>query len=453
MQMINKILWGIATIFLMGGGIYFTFRLKGVQFRFRDMIHSFHKESGEQISPFKTLTIATAARIGVGSLAGVALAIYMGGVGTIFWLWVSTLLVAANAFCESCLGMLYREKDGEFYNGGPAFYIKKGLGRQKLAMVYALLVLVAYILGFLTIQSNTMTKSLETLISIPNVAIGVVIALISFIVIYRGIGGIADFTAKLVPIMGIGYLLVTLFVILKNISLLPSIFYTIFSEAFTGRAVSAGVLGTALIGIQRGIFSNEAGIGTGAIASSTSDSNHPVGQGLVQVVGIYFTSLVICTATAFFILTSNYQNLVLDQVNGIEITRYAFAYHLGSLGEWFLVILILLFAFSTIITGYYYGESNLKFLVPNLSKKNVFLLKLVTVLLLVWGSVASSTFLWNLVDILVALLAIINVYALIALRSDIFASYHKYVQSHKKGQRGNSMIVKRKKGRIIEKKE
>ncbi len=253
--------------------------------------------------------------------------------------------------------------------------------------------------------------------------------------------------------MGTFYLFITLIVILKHLPILPSILKTILSEAFTGRAVSAGFLGTALIGIQRGIFSNEAGIGTGAIAASTSDSNHPVGQGLVQVVGIYFTSLVICTATALFILTSNYQNLVLDHVNGIEITRYAFAYHLGSFGEWFLVILILLFAFSTIITGYYYGESNLKFLLPNLSKRNVFLLKVATVLLLVWGSIASSTFLWNLVDILVALLAIINVYALIALRGDIFETYHKYLQNHKKNQRKDSVIAKIRKKRIIEKKE
>ncbi len=435
MQFVNKVLWGIATIFLLSSGIYFSMKLHGIQFRLKDMIHSFKKKKGDQISPFETLTMATAARIGVGSLAGIALAIYVGGEGTIFWLWLSTFLVAPNAFAESCLGVIYREKDGEFHKGGPAYYIKKGLGMKKLSSFYALLIIIAYIFGFLTIQSNTIAKSLENMLPIPFLAIGIMIALISFVVIYKGVKGIADFTSKLVPIMGAIYLAATAYILIKNASLLPSAFFSIIQSAFSFKAAIGGFLGTALIGIQRGIFSNEAGIGTGAIASSTSDANLPVQQGLVQVVGIYFTSLVVCTATAFIILTSNYQSLVLENVNGIEITKYALQYHLGSFGQWLLIILIILFAFSTIITGYYYGESNLKFLFPEVKSKFILAFKILTIVLLILGAITSATTLWNFVDILVALLAIINIYALLSMRKDIIEEWNHYRQ--KKDSREN----------------
>ncbi len=430
-DIVNKILWGIATIFLIGSGIYFTKKLHGIQFRFREMFKSFtHKEKGK-ITPFQTLMMATSARIGVGSLAGVALAIHVGGVGTIFWLWISAILTAPNAFAESCLGTVYREKDGDFYKGGPSYYIDKGLGNKRLAKIYAVLIIVSYILGFLTIQSNTITKSLEKVTSIPPLAIGIIIAILTGVIIIKGVKTIADASSKLVPIMGIGFLTVSLYIILKNINLMPNIIVTIIKEAFNIKALGIGVLTSFLIGVQRGIFSNEAGIGSGAIASSTADTNNPVGQGLIQILGIYFTSLIICTATAFIILTSNYQELVLENINGIEITQYALTYHLGSFGNYVLIFSIILFAFSTIITGYYYGESNLKYLFPNSKEYQLILLKGITLFLLIYGSVARADLLWSLVDIFVACMALINIRALLGMRKDIIVEWKNY-QTKKK---------------------
>lgn len=428
LAIINKLLWGLATIFLIGSGFYFTFKLKFIQFKFKEMFNGFkikHKNKNS-ISPFQTLMMATAARIGVGSLAGVALAIYVGGLGSIFWLWISSIITAPNAFAESCLGVIYRKKDGTFYKGGPAYYMDKGLGNKSLGKVYAILIIVAYILGFLTIQSNTIMTSITTKIDVDPIFIGILIAIFSGIIIVKGVKKIADATSKLVPIMGIGYLLVSLWITISNIEMIPMILKTIVTEAFNFKALGVGVLSSFIIGIQRGIFSSEAGLGSGAIASATSDINNPIGQGLIQILGIYFTSLIICTSTAFIILTSNYQNLVLENVNGIEITQYALKYHLGSLGEWVLMIAIILFAFSTIITGYYYGESNLEYLYPKATKKHIFLLKIFTILLLIYGSIASSDFLWKTVDIFVALMAIINIYALIKMRKDIIYEWTYY---------------------------
>lgn len=429
---LNKILWGVATIFLIGSGLYFTFRLKGIQFRFREMFQGFKQKEKSKISPFQSLMMATAARIGVGSLAGVALAIYVGGVGTIFWLWVSAILTAPNAFVESCLGVIYREKDGDVHKGGPAYYISKGLGRPKIAKTYALLIIVAYILGFLTIQANTIVKSLEPVSSLSPLFLGIILAVLAGAIIIKGIKGIADAAGMMVPIMGAFYLIVGLFIAFSNISMLPDIFGAIIKEAFNVKALGIGVLTSFLIGIQRGIFSNEAGLGSGAIASSTADTNNPVGQGMIQILGIYFTSLVICTVTAIIVLTSNYQELVLSNVNGIEITQYALTYHLGNFGNWILIVAIILFAFSTIITGYYYGESNIKYLLPKITKKQIILLKIVTLLLLIGGSIAKADFLWSMVDIFVALMAIINIYALFGMRRDIIYEWKEYQQRRKK---------------------
>ncbi len=431
-EIVNKFLWGIATIFLIGSGIYFTSKLHFIQFKFKEMFHGFKGKSHGKISPFQTLMMATAARIGVGSLAGVALAIYFGGLGSIFWLWLSAIITAPNAFVESCLGVIYREKDGAYYKGGPAYYIDKGLGKKKLAKLYAILIIVAYILGFLTIQANTITKSITTRIDINPFVVGIIIAILAGGIIIKGVKGIADATSKLVPVMGLGYLLVALIIVFMNIEMIPSIFASIIKDAFQLKSAGVGILTSLLIGVQRGIFSSEAGLGSGAIASATSDTNNPVGQGLIQILGIYFTSLVVCTSTALIILTSNYQHLALTDINGIEITQYALQYHLGSIGEWILILAIVLFAFSTVITGYYYGESNLQYLYPKHKPKHIFFLKVITLLLLIYGSVASANFLWKMVDIFVACMAIINIYAIFGMRKDIAYEWDHYKRKKQK---------------------
>ena len=427
-DILNSMLWSIAILFLIGGGIYFTFYLKGVQFNFRQMVLSFKHEKKEKISPFKSLTMALAARIGVGSLAGIALALYVGGPGSIFWIWVSSIITSVNSFSESVLGVVYRERDDDVYKGGPAFYIDKGLGNKKLAKFYAFLIMSSYIVGFMTIQANTITASISSYIDVSPLVIGIILAGVSAYSILGGVKGIVNLTSMLVPVMGGIYLLVSCYIIIKNITIMPDILFQILNGAFNFKSFGAGVLSSFVIGIQRGVFSTEAGLGSGAIASSTTDDDSSVKIGLVQVLGIYFVSFVICTSTAFIIMTSDYLKVGFDNINGIEITQYALSYHLGNLGVIILVISIILFAFSTIVAGYYYGESNLKYLNKNTSKNHILLLKIVTVVLLVVGSVIKASIIWSIVDILVALMAIVNMYAVILLRRDVkreFVMYNK----------------------------
>lgn len=428
-EIINKILWAIATVFLVGGGLYFSFLYKFIQFDIKNMFKSFKKDDNSQITPFQTLTMALGARIGVGSLAGIALAIHIGGIGTVFWIWVSSIITSSNAFVESALAGIYRKKDKHECIGGPAFYIEKGLKSRKLACVYAMLVIVTYIFGFLTIQTNTIARSLDDMLNVSPLVIGIVVSLLAALIIFGGVKSIAKATSKLVPIMGIGYLLVGLVIVYNNISIIPEILFNIFKEAFNVKALGIGVLTSFVIGVQRGVFSNEAGIGTGAIASASTDSDNAIGQGLIQVIGIYFTSLVVCTVTAFIILTSNYNTISFENINGIEITSYALNYHMGDFGSIILVLAILFFSFSTIISGYYYGESNLRFLFPSGNKKMILVLKIITILLLVYGSVASPSSLWNAVDILVAIMAIINVISLFYLKDSVSQKLKVYKEN------------------------
>lgn len=425
-EIINKLLWAVATIFLVGGGIYFSFLYKFIQFDFKSMFKSFRKDENCEITPFQTLTMALGARIGVGSLAGIALAIHIGGVGSVFWIWVSSIFTSSNAFVESVLAVIYKKKDKHGCNGGPAFYIEKGVKSRKLACLYAVLVVIAYIFGFLTIQTNTIARFLNDMLKISPLIIGIIVSIISAIIIFGGVKSIAQVTAKLVPVMGMGYLLVGLIIIYNNISIVPDLFFNIVKEAFNIKSLGVGVLTSLVIGVQRGVFSNEAGIGTGAIAAASTDSNNAIGQGLIQVIGIYFTSLVVCSVTAFIILTSNYNTVLFENINGIEITSYALNYHMGNFGSIILVLAILFFSFSTIISGYYYGESNLKYLFPNNNEKKVFLLKILTVVLLVYGSIASPSFLWNVVDILVAIMAIINILSLFCLKDKVYFELELY---------------------------
>ena len=430
-DILNSMLWSIAILFLIGGGIYFTFYLKGVQFNFRQMVLSFKHEKKEKISPFKSLTMALAARIGVGSLAGIALALYVGGPGSIFWIWVSSIITSVNSFSESVLGVVYRERDDDVYKGGPAFYIDKGLGNKKLAKFYALLIMSSYIVGFMTIQANTITASISSYIDVSPLVIGIILAGVSAYSILGGVKGIVNLTSMLVPVMGGIYLLVSCYIIIENITIMPNILFQILNGAFNFKSFGAGVLSSFVIGIQRGVFSTEAGLGSGAIASSTTDDDSSVKIGLVQVLGIYFVSFVICTSTAFIIMTSDYLKVGFDNINGIEITQYALSYHLGNLGVIILVISIILFAFSTIVAGYYYGESNLKYLNKNTSKNHILLLKIVTVVLLVVGSVIKASIIWSIVDILVALMAIVNMYAVILLRREVMRELMIYGKTKK----------------------
>lgn len=425
MAYLNQFIWAVANVLLVLCGIYYTYKLRFIQFDLKKMFSSLRNgtKKVDGISPFETLVLSLAARIGVGSLAGIALGIYKGGVGVVFWIWLSALITIPNSFVESLLSVIYQEKDGQFNKGGPAYYISKGLGYKKMAFIYAVIISLCYLGGFLSIQANTIAVSINDFLNTPKFFIGIILALISFIIIFKGLKSITSFTSKLVPIMGISYLLICLIVIINNISLIPKVFFTIFKEAFNFKALGFGIISSMIIGVQRGIFSSESGIGTGACASGTSNANSPSSQGMLQMLGVYFTIFIVCTSTVIIILTANIDMNSFHNINGIEIVQYALNYHLGSIANIILLLIIIAFAFSTIISGYYYGESNIKYIFKNINKKGLFFLKIMVVLIIIYGSIAKPSFLWDLVDIGVALLAIINIIAIFLLRKDVLIEF------------------------------
>lgn len=418
---INKLFWAIASALIIISGIYFSFKLKFIQLNIKKILSSTFKsdKNTEGLSPFSTLMLTLAGKIGVGSIAGVALAIYIGGPGTIFWMWIMALISASNTFAETYIGIIYNEKDeNDIYKGGPSYYIKNGLNKKKLAIFCAILIIVCYLIGFIPIQANTITKSINEIIYINPIIVGILLCFFSAIIIFGGIKQISHVSNKIVPIMTLFYLLVAILIVIKNINMMPTILLKILRSAFNFKPFFTGFMTTLIIGIQRGIFANESGLGTGSIASSTTSDN-PIKAGYVQMLGIYITTLLICTSTVFIIMTSNYNTINFTDINGIEITQYAFYYHLGTFGNIIIFISILLFAFSTILTGYYYIESNLKFLKPKVNPKQLLILKVITLLFLFIGCIISSEKLWNIIDCLIALLAIINIYSLLKLRDKI----------------------------------
>lgn len=418
----NKLLWAVASALIIISGIYFSLKFKFIQLNVKKILTStfVSDKKNKGLSPLSTLMLTLAGKIGVGSIAGVALAIYIGGPGTIFWMWVMALISASNTFAETYIGILYKEKDEDnIYKGGPSYYIKNGLNKKNLAIFCAILIIICYLVGFIPIQANTITKSINEIITINPIIIGLILCSFSAFIIFGGIKKISNVSNKLVPAMTFLYLLVAGIIVIKNITLIPNILLTIISDAFNFKPFFAGFMSTLIIGIQRGIFANESGLGTGSIASSATSDSNPIKTGYVQMLGIYITTLLICTSTALIIMTSNYNTINFTDINGIEITQYAFTYHLGNIGNIIIFISILFFAFSTILTGYYYIESNLKFFKAKISHKQLIIVKIITIIFLFIGCLISSEQLWDIVDCLVAMLAIINIYTLIKLRHKI----------------------------------
>lgn len=421
LAIMHKFIWAVATVLIIVSSIYFSFKFHFLQFRFGRMFKCLFskKDKTDGITSMQTFLMTLGSRIGVGSIAGVSLAIYLGGIGSIFWMWLSAFLSASSTFCETVLGIVYRRKDGNIYKGGPSYYIKYGLGNKILGGIYAIFIIASYVFGFVGIQGNTITRSAQEIINIPSVVVGIILFFVAGFIIFGGLKKIATFSEKLVPFMTFLYLTIAMFIGIKNATLLPSIILNIIKAAFDVKSFGVGVLSTLIIGIQRGIFSNEAGLGTGSITSSTSNTNSSVSQGYAQMLGIYVTTLLICTATAIIVLTSNYESLVVSDINGIEITQYAFYYHFGDFGNILLFVSILLFSFTTILTGYYDGESSLKYFSDNVKSSELTALKIVSLIVLFLGCILSSTIIWTFVDILTAFLAIINIYALWKLRDDV----------------------------------
>lgn len=415
--MISDIIWPITTLFIVYVGFYYTIYLKFPQFRLIKIVKSLKSKGNENSNTFELLNLTLAGKIGVGSISGIALCIYIGGKETIFWLWISVFILASLSYVETKLGIKYRKKINNEYVGGPSFYIEKGLGKKSLARIYSILIIIAYIFAFISIQSNTIVISLCTTFNINKILVVAILVIITYLAIHKGIKTISKLTSFLVPIMGGLYIIVGILVIINNWNEVISVVTNIIESALNLDGLKSSIIIPIIIGIERGIFSNEAGIGTTAMVTALSNNKEVEKQANVQILGTFFTSLIICTITALIILTSDYQSIGFNNINGIELVSYAFFEHFGYFGIIILTTVIFLFAFSTIVTSYYYGEINVKYLF-NINKSNA-ILKIIVIIVVIYSSFTSPTILWNTVDIVVALISLINIYAMYKLRIDI----------------------------------
>lgn len=387
------IIWSVTSIILIYTAIKYTIKYKFIQLNIKKIIKGIKSKSNNSISPLSSLSLSLAAKIGVGSLSGVALAIYFGGLGTIFWIWIISILVAINTYLECILGVKCK--------GGPSTYIKKVLKDKKLSTLYSILIIISYSFLFLSIQSNTIIKTLEVFNLNTHICI-ILLTLIVYIIISKGVSRISFVNSILVPFMLIVYLLLGIYVLIKNSNNIPLMFNNIIKSAFNIKSI----ISVFLIGMQRAIFITESGIGTSAISSSVVENNEE-NQAMLEVMGIHITTFLVCNVTFIIIAMSNYTEINFNNINGIELVLHAFNYHFGSFGTIILSLITIMFAFSTITSGYFFGENNLMNLTPSTIIKNIF--KILSLLVLILSAYISPKILWNYTDLFVALLAIINI--------------------------------------------
>jgi len=346
----------------------------------------------------------------------VALAIYLGGPGSIFWMWISAFITAAASFVESTLAQIYKKRDGEGFVGGPAYYIQYGLKNRLLAVIYAIFLIVTYTFGFSAVQMNTIATAFDNTLAINPVITGVVLAMVTAWIIFGGVTAITKIVSKVVPLIAIFYIGMGLIAILTNLSYVPIFFITILTDAFSPAPFLGGtIMFTILTGMKRGIFSNEAGLGSGAHAAAITDNQNPTEQGYIQALGIYLTTLLVVTITAFLVMVTDATSLTNHSGNGIELTEFAMTALFGEVGGFLLAISIFFFGFSSIITAYFYGETNLKFLTKK--KFAIVILRLSVVAIVFLSAISSAKVIWSLVDIGTGITAVINLFAILLLSS------------------------------------
>jgi AGCS family alanine or glycine:cation symporter len=394
-------------------------------------------EGNRNISPFRAFSISAASRVGTANIAGVALAISLGGPGAMFWMWLTAIVGGATAFAESALGQLYKLKDGPNFRGGPAYYIKHGLNMKWLGLVFAVIVAITYGIVFNSVQSNSIVDAVGASLDIDSsngtfaAIAGAIIAVAAFAIFAGGAKRISNISAYLVPFMAGIYLIVGIIVVVMNISAVPTMIATIFSEAFSVHSVAGGTIGSVmLIGIQRGLFSNEAGIGSVPNAAATASASHPAKQGFVQALGVYFDTILVCSITAFIILLSNPEYG--SSAEGIQLTQTALS---GQLGQWaihFLTVAIFLFAFSSILGNYYYGEANIEHLTT--SKLALRIYQVIVMAAVFVGAIAALDLVWTAADIFMAIMALINLFALLLLSPLVFALLKNYQKQRRAGE-------------------
>lgn len=435
---VNDILWSyILIIMLLGCAVWFTIKSRFVQFRMiGEMIRLLGDSAGKgekgekHISSFQAFAVSLASRVGTGNLAGVATAVAIGGPGSVFWMWLIALLGSSSAFVESTLAQLYKEKGKDSFIGGPAYYMLHGLGLRWMGVLFAVLISITFGFAFNSVQSNTICAAWEGAFGIDHAWIGAILTVLTLIVIFGGIQRIARVSSIVVPVMALGYIALALGIVLFNITRLPAVIETILSNAFGWEQAIGGSVGAALMqGIKRGLFSNEAGMGSAPNVAATAHVSHPVKQGLIQALGVFTDTLIICTCTAFIILFSG---APLDgSINGVQLTQQALSNEVGSIGSTFVALAILLFAFSSIIGNYYYGEANIRFIT---SKRSVlFIYRILVGGMVMFGALASLDLAWSLADVTMGLMTICNLIAISFLSRQAFLLLQDYVAQKKAG--------------------
>ncbi|GAE37292.1 alanine/glycine:cation symporter family protein [Halalkalibacter akibai] len=433
----NDILWSYLLIaLLIIAGIYFTVASRFVQFRyigemFRLLTDKETVSTGKKtVSSFQAFCISTASRVGTGNLAGVASAIALGGPGAIFWMWVIALLGSATAFVESTLAQIYKVKDGDGFRGGPAYYMEKALGARWLGIIFAILITFCFGLVFNSVQSNTIAAAMNGAFDSNTTVVGVIVAVLTAVIIFGGVHRIAKVTAIVVPVMALIYLVVAFVVIIMNIPAIPSVFALIFQSAFgLEQAIGGGIGAAMMMGIKRGLFSNEAGMGSAPNAAATAHVSHPAKQGLIQSLGVFVDTLIICSATAFIILISG--DFASGAV-GIELTQNALASQIGDWASIFVAIAIFLFAFSSIIGNYYYGETNIEFIKK--SKLSIMIYRLAAIGMVLFGATAEFSLVWDMADLTMGLMALMNILVIFLLGKFAFATLTDYGKQRKAGK-------------------
>ena len=435
---INDLLWTyILIIMLLGCALWFSIRTRFVQFHMlKEMIRllgdSTSKTEGNSrhVSSFQAFAISLASRVGTGNLAGVATAISIGGPGAVFWMWIIALLGASSAFVESTLAQLYKVRGKDSFIGGPAYYMKRGLKQPWMGIVFAILIIFTFAFSFNTVQSNTICAAFEQAFQVDNTFMGIILTCLTVLIIFGGIQRIAKVSSIIVPLMALGYILLAFTIVLMNITRLPEVIEIIIANAFGWEQALGGGIGIALMqGIKRGLFSNEAGMGSAPNVAATADVSHPVKQGLIQTLGVFTDTLIICTCTAFIILFSGmYAN---GETNGIQLTQMALDNEIGSGGTFFVAIAILFFAFSSIIGNYFYGEANLRYITEN--KKIILLFRILSGSMVMFGALASLDLVWGIADICMGLMAIFNLIAITLLGKYAFRLLDDYRSQKRNG--------------------
>ncbi|AYX89760.1 alanine/glycine:cation symporter family protein [Staphylococcus cohnii] len=442
-QVGNDLIWSQYLIgLLITAGIFFTIGSKFVQLRWiPEMFRAIGEkpetlENGKKgISPFQAFAISAGSRVGTGNIAGVATAIVLGGPGAVFWMWIIAFIGAASAFIEATLAQVYKVPDEEGgYRGGPAYYITKGLNQKWLGVVFAVLITVTFAFVFNTVQSNTIAESLKTQYNVSPIVTGIILAIVTAIIIFGGVRSIATLSSIIVPVMAIIYIGLVAVILIFNYDQIIPMIATIVKNAFGFEQATGGAVGAAVLqGIKRGLFSNEAGMGSAPNAAATAAAPHPVKQGLIQSLGVFFDTMLVCTVTAIMILLYTGLEFGENAAQGVAVTQSALNEHLGSAGGIFLTIAITLFAFSSVIGNYYYGQSNMEFLWEN--KTVLFIFRCLVVVLVFVGAVVKTETVWSTADVFMGLMAIVNLVAIIGLSNIAFAVMNDYQRQRKAGKK------------------